>query len=214
MNNKLSNYQHGFRKGYSCQIQLLDVTNEWAKSLDKRSSTHVIYLDFSNSVPHQRLLMKLDCMGIRENLLSWIEAFLHDREQRALVEWQSSDWRKVTSGVPQESVLGPLLFLMYINDIDVGLTSSVRLFADDCAVFRVITCKMDCDALQSDLNRLYHWTQLWQLTFNQSKCKVMRITNKRNKIHYTYSLNNASLEWVDTFKYLGVRINSKLTSSI
>ena len=198
VNNKLSNYQHGFRKGYSCQTQLLEVTNEWAKSFDKRSSTHVIYLDFSkafDSVPHQRVLMKLDYMVIRGNLLSWIEAFIHDREQRVSVEGQSSDWRKVTSGVPQGSVL----FLMYINDIDVGLSSSVRLFADECAVFRVITCKMDCDALQSDLNRLNHWTQLWQLTSNQSKCKVMRITNKRNKIHYTYSLNNASLEWVDTF---------------
>ena len=119
----------------------------------------------------------------------------------------------MTSGVPQGSILGPLLFLIYVNDIDVSLSSSVRLFADDCAVSRAITCMKDCDDLQSDLNRLYYWTQLWQLTLNQSKCKVMRITNKRKKIYYIYSLNSAPLEWVDTFRYLGVRINSNLTWS-
>ncbi len=214
VNNKLNRYQHGFRSGHSCQTQLLATTHEWARSLDKRASTHVIYLDFSkafDSVPHRRLLMKLDCMGVRGNLLRWINAFLSDREQRVLVDGQSSDWMRVTSGVPQGSILGPLFFLVFVNDIDVGLKSSIRLFADDCAIFRVITCKQDCDGLQADLNRLYHWTQLWQLSLNQSKCKAMRITNKRTKIEYTYNLNNVLLEWVDTFKYLGVKFNSKLT---
>ena len=152
--------------------------------------------------------MKLDCMGIRGNILRWIEVFLSDREQRVLVDVQSSDWEKVTSGVPQGSILGPLFFLMYVNDINVELNSSVHLFADDCAVFREVTCVKDCDGLQADLNRLYYWTQLWQLSLNQSKCKVMRITNKLKKIGYTYSLNGVPLEWVDTFRYLGVRINS------
>ena len=94
MNNKLSSSQHGYRRGHSCQTQLLATTHEWAKSLNKGVSTHVIYLDLSkafDSVPHQRLLMKLDCMGISGNLLSWIAAFLHDREQRVFVEgiWKS-----------------------------------------------------------------------------------------------------------------------------
>ena len=164
-----------------------------------------------NSIPHQRLLMKLDCMGIRGNLLSWIAAFLHNREQRVFVEGQSSEWMKVISGVPQGSILGPLLFLIYINDLNAGLSLSVHLFADDCAVFRVITNTKDCDALQADLNQLYYWTQLWQLNLNQSKCKVMRTTNKCKQFHYTYSLNSVPLEWVDTFRYLGVRINTKLT---
>ena len=115
------------------------------------------------------------------------------------------------SGVPQGSILGPLLFLIYINNLNAGLSSSVRLFTDDYAIFRVITNTKDCDDLQADLNRLYYWTQLWQLSLNQSKCKLMRITNKRKQFHYTYSLNSTPLEWVDTFRYLGVRINTKLT---
>ena len=134
--------------------------------------------------------MKLDCMGIRGNILRWIEVLLSDREQRVLVDSQSSDWEKVTSCVPQGSILGPLLFLMYVN---VELNSSVHLFADDCAIFREVTCKKDCDGLQADLNRLYYWTQLWQLTPNQFKSKAMRITNKLKKIGYTYSLNGVPL---------------------
>ena len=117
----------------------------------------------------------------------------------------------MTSGVPQGSILGHLLFLIYLNDTDVGLGSSICLFADDCAIFRTISRIKDCEDLKSDLNWLCYWTQLWQLGLNQSKCKVMRITNKRKKFHYTYSLNSAPLQWVDTFKYLWVRINSRLT---
>ena len=103
MNNKLSSCQHGFRRGHSCPTQLLATTHEWAKSLNKGVSTHVIYLDFAkaiDSVPHQRLLMKLDCMGIRGNLLSWIAAFLHDREQRVFVEGQSSEWMVISGASP------------------------------------------------------------------------------------------------------------------
>jgi len=141
----------GFRKGTHARLSY------WVRSmcgLDPwtSNSLHVIYLDFSrafDSVPQQRL-------KIRGNILRWIEVFLSDREQRVLVDGQSSDWEKVTSGVPQWSILEPLLFLMYVNDINVELNSSVRLFADDCAIFREITCKKDCDDLQADLNRLYY----------------------------------------------------------
>ena len=98
-------------------------------------------------------------MGIRGKILRWIEVFFSDREQRVLlVDGQSSGWEKVTSGVPQGSILGPLFFLMYVNDINVELNSSVRLFADDCTIFREVTCMKNCDGLQADLNRLYYWT--------------------------------------------------------
>lgn len=141
-------------------------------------------------------------MGVRGNVLRWIRAFLSDREQRVLVDCQSFNWVQVMSGVPQGSVLGPLFFPLFVNDINGGLTSSIRLFADDCAIFRAVICLSD--GLQADLDQLYQWTQLRQLSLNISKCKAMTITNKRATIEYTYKLNNVLLEWVDTFKYLGV----------
>ena len=107
-----------------------------------------------------------------------------------LIQFHVRDW-KVISGVPQGSILGPLI---YINDLDVGLSSTVRLFAGNCAIFRVITDTKDCDDLQADLNWLYYWTQL---NLNQSKCKVMRITNTRKRFNYTYSLISAGLTLSD-----------------
>ena len=176
---KLSSFQHGFRRGHSCQTQLLATVHEWARSLDNRASTHVIFLDFSkafDSVPHQKLLLKTENIGVRGNLLGWIKAFLTGREQRVLIDGQSSDWTNVSSGVPQGSVLGPLLFLIYVNDVGSGLCSSTRLFADDCTLYREVTSPRDCEQLQEDLNAVYRWTQIWQLSLNQSKCKVMRVT--------------------------------------
>ena len=116
----------------------------------------------------------------------------------------------MTSGVPQGSILEPLLFLVYINDISDNLASPTKLFADDCAVYCQILNTADCFTLQEDLSMLYTWTQKWQLALNISKCKAICISNKRKPPTHTYRLNNVTLEWVDTFKYLGVRIDTKL----
>ena len=213
-NNKLCPSQHGFRKGHSCQTQLLATVHDWASSLDKRTSTHAVFLDFSkafDSVPHQRLLLKLENMGVRGSLLDWFRVFLSNRHQRVLVDGYSSDWKPVTSGVPQGSILGPLLFLAYVNDIGDNLKSSVRLFADDCTIYKQVQKLSDCELLQADLDSLFHWSQTWQLNFNLSKCKVIRLTNKRNLTQYTYRINNVPLDWVSTFKYLGVKLNCKLS---
>ena len=103
-NNKLVSFQHGFRRGHSCQTQLLSTVHDWVKSVDSKASSHVVFLDFCkafDSVPHRRLLLKLEHIGIRGTLLHWIEAFLSDREQRVLIDGHSSDWAQVISGVPQ-----------------------------------------------------------------------------------------------------------------
>ena len=211
---KLSPFQHGFRKGHSCQTQLLETIHQWADTLDKSGSSHVIYLDFSkafDTVPHKRLLLKLEHIGIKGELLDWIKGFLSNRRQRVLCDGVTSCWEGVISGVPQGSILGPLLFIIYVNDIGDNISSHTRLFADDCTIYRDVSSKQDCDSLQEDLNQLYNWTQKWQLSLNTSKCKVMSISNKRITCYYTYSINNCMLEWVDTYKYLGVIIHKKLS---
>ena len=151
--NKLSPFQHGFRNRHSCQTQLLESVHEWARSLDRASSTHVIFTDFSkafDSVPHQRLLLKLEHRGVRGNLLAWISGFLANRRQRVLLDGSTSEWNEVTSGVPQGSVLGPLLFILYVNDIPTHLSSPVRLFADDCTIYRQVSLQEDLSAEVQD----------------------------------------------------------------
>ena len=141
INSKISSLQHGFRKGHSCQTQLLTTVHDWSRSKDSGNSTHAVFLDFAkafDSVPHQRLFLKLESVGIRGKLLQWIRNFLLDRYQQVLIDGQSSDWEPVSSGVPQGSMLAPLLFIVYLNDIEEQMNSSIKLFADDCAIYRQI----------------------------------------------------------------------------
>ena len=128
-----------------------------------------------------------------------------------MLEGCTSTWAPVTSGVPQGSILGPLLFLVYINDIDTQLSSHVKLFADDCAIYNQVSYKADTSSLQSDLSSLYIWCVKWQLNLNLPKCKALCITNKRSPPNTTYYINNVPLEWVSEFTYLGVKITSNLS---
>ena len=123
----------------------------------------------------------------------------------------SSQWSSVSSGVPQGSILGTLLFLIYVNNITDNLSSPTRMFADDCTLFREIKCRDDCIELQNDLTTIYNWSQTWQIHLNTSKCKSLCISNKKIPPSPTYSINNVSLEWVNQFKYLGMCINRNLT---
>ena len=114
------------------------------------------------------------------------------------------------SGVPQGTVLGPLLFLAYINDLPDCVTSTPRLFADDSALYRVIDSADDAKSLQADLDRLQLWEAKWSMEFNPDKCEVIRITNKRRIIDATYSIHGKDLNRVDVVKYLGVNLHEKL----
>ena len=130
--------------------------------------------DFSkafDSVPHRRLLAKLDFYGIRNSNLQWISSFLSARKQRVTLNGTQSSWHSVISGLPQGTVLGPLLFLLYINDLVIDISSEIRLFADDCIVCRTITHQSDCMALQADIDILLNWSNTWQMKFNPSKCQ-------------------------------------------
>jgi len=171
----------------------------------------VIYLDFQKAfdkVPHKRLKMKIDALGITGEVLNWIENWLKDREQRVVLLGSNSKWTRVKSGVPQGSVLGPLLFLIYINDIDDSVCSNLLKFADDTKVFSVVHTKNDIDRLQKDLLNLGNWSQDWLMLFNVDKCKVMHLGINNNKANY--ELNGKTLEEVIEERDLGVIIQNDL----
>ncbi len=142
--------------------------------------------------------------------LNWISAFLANRTQRVVLNGSKSNWAPVESGVPQGTVLGPLLFLLYINDITRNISSEIRLFADDCILYRRISSLDDCVALQHDIDTLFAWSKTWRMHFNPSKCQIMSVTRQRKKLPFVYKLGDAVLPYVVSFNYLGVVVASDL----
>ncbi len=214
--NLLVNAQHGFRKQRSCETQLLMTTDDLASTIDAGKQTDLILLDFSKAfdkVPHERLLRKLSYYGIIGKPLAWIKSFLMDRTQEVVVEGERSDMGRVTSGVPQGSVLGPTLFLVYINDLCDNICSTVRLFADDTILYRPIITAADTDILQSDINKLSLWEKTWQMGFNVEKCNALTVTLRKKPIVRNYVLNGHMLERVHSAKYLGLMLTSNMNWS-
>ena len=216
-NNILSDAQHGFRYKRSCESQLVITVQEIVKRLAKGSQVDIILLDFAKAfdkVPHARLLHKLSYYGVNHNTVTWIKSFLKNRNQNVVLEGAKSTSAQVLSGVPQGSVLGPLLFLAYINDMPETIThSEIRLFADDTILFRAINGTIDSQLLQEDLTALENWENRWQMSFNPSKCTVIRVAPNKSKtaIHTNYQLHGHTLEIVDSNKYLGVTLTSNLS---
>ena len=214
-NNILTDAQHGFRKQRSCDTQLIVSIHDLAKGLDEKGQTDVVLLDFAKAfdkVSHRLLLHKTNHYGIQGSTLLWIKNFLSDRSQQVVVEGQVSHQACVTSGVPQGSVLGPLLFLIFINDLpSCTRSSTTRLFADDCVVYKQITTANDAALLQKDIDALQKWERTWLMEFHPSKCQVVRVTNKRKPIDASYSIHGETLEIVPSAKYLGLLVDSKLS---
>ena len=172
-------------------------------------------MDFAKAfdkVPHRRLLYKLDYYGKRGSTHKWITSWLSGRFQKVVLDGQASDPVPVLSGVPQGSVLGPVLFLIFINDLPENIRSSVRLFADDCVLYRNIESPSDCQILQDDLNSLAQWEADWQMKFNVAKCHSMRVTRHPpdKHIQFEYTLHQQRLEQVQSAKYLGITISDDL----
>ena len=212
-NNILISEQHGFRECLSTVTQLINSTNDWSEALNQKGQTDVVLLDFSKAfdkVSHRHLSSKLNYYGIQNNTLGWINSFLDDRKQAVSVNGTHSSWVSVTSGVPQGSVLGPVLFLLYINDIKDHIQSTIKLFADDSIVYRVIENSHDRDILQKDLDPLAEWSETWLMNFNVKKCAVLSITRKRSPKVYKYTLLGEDLTRVDKHDYLGVTISHDL----
>ena len=214
--NILTDAQHGFRKSRSCESQLIITLQDLAKTVDDKGQTDVVLLDFSKAfdkVPYKRLLHKLDHYGVRGSRHRWISDFLGGREQQVVLDGPKSRSASILSGVPKGSVLGPLVFLLFINDLSDYITnnSNVRLFADDCVLYRRSDSPDDQGLLEQDLEALQAWAKEWQMEFHPQKCQILHNTNKRHPIQQPYNINDHILEVVETAKYLEVNIHRTLT---
>ena len=215
-NELITKHQHGFVSKKSCQTNLIETLDDWTSELDEGRALDAIYLDFEkafDSVPHRRLIMKLNRHGLSGKLLNWLQSFLTDRMQQVVVGEGASGWCKVTSGVPQGSVLGPVLFTIYVNDLPGQTISSMKMFADDAKLYRPISSPADSQTLQHDLKKLEQWSDSWLLRFNASKCKIMHLGATNTKEDYYMRDNHGQerkLEETVLEKDLGIYVSNTL----
>lgn len=211
----LYSHQHGFRNGLSTVTQLVETFHDFSLSVNNKEQIDVICIDFSKAfdrIPHKKLLFKLKKIGLCDKIVNWIEAYLSNRSQKVEINGNISPPLSVTSGVPQGSVLGPLLFLIYINDIATHIAEPVKLklFADDCLLYSVINNTNDQLALNRNLENLRQWCEDWQMQINFRKSTYIHITNKKSVLKFCYNIGNVNLSVVNSFKYLGVVISHDL----
>lgn len=186
-------YQHGFRRGLSTITQLIETIHDFSSAIDAQEQIDVICIDFAKAfdkVPHSKLLFKLYRAGISETILKWIKAYLNNRRQVVHVDDCFSSTLEVLSGVPQGSVLAPLLFLIYINDINEVTESPVelKLFADDCLIYSRITQATDQIRINRVLHSLHLWCEKWDMEINYTKSTFTHITNKKTVQLFSYNI--------------------------
>jgi len=172
-NNLINGNQHGFRRCRSCLSNLLFFLDKVTGMVDEDKDVDIIYFDFAKAfdkVPHQQLLIKLCEVRINGCFRKWISLWLNDRKNRVIIRGSYSNWKEVISGVPQGYVLGPILFLIVISNIDEGLFSHILKYADDTMIFNTVMNDADHKKLQDDLTSLETWSQKWQIEFNATKC--------------------------------------------
>jgi len=206
MINKLfSDKQYGFIKGRSTVLQLLKVADDWVRALDDGAQIDIIYTDFEKAfdkVPHHRLISKLYAYGLNNYLIMWIKAFLISRTQCVKINGKVSDSKPVLSGIPQGSVLGPLLFVIFINDLPACCRdlSEIFLFADDAKMYKCIKDVNDFNVLNECFRNVLQWSDSWLMKLNISKCKVLSIcrnTNAITKYNYGFDIPNQGFVSLD-----------------
>ena len=209
-NKLISKQQHGFVKRRACVTNLLECQNIVSKSISEGNSVDVLYTDFSKAfdkVSHKKLIYKLTAYGVRGRMLSWVEAFLKGRRQCVVLGDVESDWEVVTSSVPQGSVLGPFLFVVYINDLPDCLLNECKMYADDNKVIAINRPGLS-NGLQLDINKTVEWCKTWSMSLNGSKCKVMHFgkINSKGKYWIEEGGERQELEKTEVEKDLGVMV--------
>ena len=200
----------------SSALQLLNVLEKWCDILDEDGIIDDVNMDFRkafDSVPHKRLLGKLESYGITGELHGWIAAFLTGRKQQVSVNGHKSSWKAVTSGVPQGSVIAALMFVIYINDLPENIKAHIYLFADDLKFFHEITTDEDTALMQNDLHLLNAWSKKWLLTFHPDKCVTLRLSLRKDPGKQVYYLDSEPLKNVGEVKDLEVIVDTKLKFS-
>ena len=210
--NLITDKQYGFMGGRSTVLQLLKILDDWTDSMDNGKSTEVIYMDFKkafDSVPHRRLIYKIECLGIKDPILSWLRAFLENRRQAVRISGVTSEEHQILSGIPQGSVLGPVLFVLYINDLPNSLTTNSFMFADDTKIYQSYPRnEPPPTSIQDDLKLLEIWSKTWLLQFHPQKCHQLIISN--NYQFTPRTIEDTVLSCVKCEKDLGIMVDDNL----
>ena len=212
--NLLSDNQYGFRKGKSCTTNLIKFYDGVTKEIDKGNMVDIIYIDFQKAfdkVPHEALLLKMERFGLRSAEICWIKNWLTNRKQRVHINGKYSDWADVESGVPQGSVLGPILFIMFIDDISWEIKSKVSIFADDLKVMGTVNSSEEIEQLQRDLDRITEWATRWGMSFSINKCQTLHLG--KNNAKFSYSLQGGSVQEGEMIRDLGVVVTEDFKMS-
>ena len=218
-NNLISTHQSGFRPGDSTINQLLSITHETYQAFENHQETRAVFLDISKAfdkVWHEGLLLKLKSNGIDGQLYLLIENFLSERYQRVVLNGKASSWKRVSAGVPQGSVLGPLFFLIYINDLAEGVTCKVNFFADDTSMFQAVSdVNMTADTLNQDLAIIQNWAFQWKMSFNPDPTKQAKEVTFSTKLskeqHPPLSFNDHHIIASSSHKHFGLILDEKLS---
>jgi hypothetical protein len=212
----INKHQHAFITNHSTATNLEECINDWIVSLKSSNRTDVVYIDFSKAfslIVSSKLLFKLQSYGITGLLLNWIRCFLSNRTQCVVTERCQSAFQKVISDVPQGSVLGPILFLIYINDIDSVCCgdSHLQLFADDAKLYSSISIGSPSVSLQQSLDNLTSWANAWQLKINIGKCAIMSLSSKSLTSDFAYFIDGISISAHTSYIDLEITISRDLS---